>query len=119
MKPIYDLGREHAHFNLYYFSSKYNRTKTPKGSRGFDGANINHPYQYHADDISYSQGYDSRAQGANRGLGLSAQVQSADSDSWVNGDGNASIGMGDIVVQRGWEVHHGAGAAKLRGNDAV
>ena len=119
MKPIYDLGREHVHFNLSYFSSKYDRTKTADGSRGFDGANIKHPYQHHADDVGYSHGHDCRPLNAGRGLGPSAQMRSADSDEWMNGDGDASIEMGHIVVQRGWEVHRGVGVAKPRGDDAI
>ena len=30
----------------------------------------------------------------------------ADSDPWMNADGSALIKMGDIHVQRGWEVSH-------------
>ena len=50
---------------------------------------------------------------------MSAEEGSADSESWAAGDGNASIGMGDIVVQHGWEVRHGVAVAKLRGNDTT
>ena len=65
------------------------------------------PYQHRANDVSYSQGHDRRPLNPDRGLGPSAQMRSAESDEWMNGDGNASIGMGDIVVQRGWDVYHG------------
>lgn len=34
----------------------------------------------------------------------------ADSDPWNHGDKNSLIGMKDINVQRGWEVHSGRGS---------
>ena len=120
MRPIYELAHRHARFNLSYFSSKlFSRTKSSNGYQGFNGANVNHHYRHPAQDTSYSQGHEFSAQDTNRGLDVSAQEESADSASWAAGDGTASIVMGDIVVQRGWEVHHGVAVAKLRGNDTT
>jgi hypothetical protein len=42
--------------------------------------------------------------------GLSTKVTSRsdkEPDPWKDGDRNALIGMGNISVQRGWEIHHG------------
>ena len=106
LKPIYDVLRENALFSFSYFTSKrYGSNR--KNYYGFDSKNSPKKPSYgnHSDRSSPR-----RVSNADKLAGVSTKVTAqakAGADPWNNGDRNALIGMTDINVQRGWEVHTG------------
>ncbi|KAL2048480.1 hypothetical protein N7G274_000392 [Stereocaulon virgatum] len=106
LKPIYDFVREKPYFSLSYFTSRRSSSNS-KSHYGFNGGK-RQSYQKHADASSPRR--DLKMNSADKVRGLSTKVTSRsdrEPDPWMDGDGNALIGIGNINVQRGWEVHHG------------
>ncbi|KAL9134774.1 MAG: hypothetical protein Q9175_004043 [Cornicularia normoerica] len=102
LKPIYDLLREKTIFSFSYFSSKHYRSNR-QSYYGFDSKNS--PKKPSSDGRSPG-----RLSSADKLTGVSTKVTAQSdpaSDPWINGDRNALIGMRDINVERGWEVHSG------------
>ena len=102
--------RENAVFSFSYFSSKrYGSNR--KSYYGFDSKKSpKNPSSGGQSDRS-SPGRMSGTDHNRAGVLTRVTAQpNADSDPWNNGDKNALIGMKDINVQRGWEVHSGRGS---------
>ncbi|CAF9923648.1 hypothetical protein IMSHALPRED_005982 [Imshaugia aleurites] len=110
LKPVYDLLRENALFSFSYFSSKrYGSNR--KSYYGFDGKDSPKKPSYAGHSDRSSPG---RVSNADKFAGVSTKVvahSGAKPDQWDNGDRNVLIGMTDINVQRGWEVHTGRGSS--------
>ena len=104
LKPVYDITRESIRFDISYFTAKI-PSLSRKNYHIFD-RNGRIPFGGQSDNASRSIPNTATSAGGLRNVSVEISHPAyGGSDPWANCDRNVSIKMGDIHIERGWEVN--------------